>query len=167
MKKSLVALLFAAFVVMGVGIGAGTYAIFMDSDSIDGNQILTGDVEVTLDDYGTLVNEVMVDNAYPGWTGSQLITVTNAGTLPLDFALSFEFEGTLPVELQYSLDGVTWAPISEVEFDSGIDLAVGDYYDVVVQYRIEWSDLNQNHLENSTFTFDIVVDAEQAASLTN
>lgn len=165
-KMKLVFLLVIAFVLSSF-IGVGTYAIFSDSDQLTDNTILTGDVEVLLDENsGPLSQNIMVDNAYPGWEGTQVLTVTNNGSLPLDYVLSF-VNINAPFELEVSLDGSYYYPIIfGGSAYSAMNLQPGTSDQVTVYYRIFYLPSNQNHLENQTFTFDIVVNAEQAKSLT-
>lgn len=62
--------------------GAGTMALFSDTETSSGNAISTGTLNLTLDGSDATVTFLSETSIEPGETGSATLTLTNTGSLP-------------------------------------------------------------------------------------
>lgn len=86
MKKSLISLLLIGLLAFGAG--AGTFAWFTSEATSAGNVFDAGTLTIDNPGDGAMVSTVAnVANAFPGWSGSKTITVTNSGSLDFQFRL--------------------------------------------------------------------------------
>jgi len=86
MKQILVSAL--VLTALGALVVSGTVALFNDQESIAGNTVATGTLELTLNH--TAGKPYSVTNGYPGYTtGWEYMDIFNTGTLPFEAYVSF------------------------------------------------------------------------------
>ncbi len=68
--------------VAGVGAGAGTAALFADSEASTGNSLQSGTLNLTLDGSDASVTLLSEVDVAPGESGQATVTLANTGSLP-------------------------------------------------------------------------------------
>ena len=81
MKKILINIFAIAAVAAAAGIGS--WAMWSDTETSSGNQIVAGYLNLTMDP-----TTISIKNAYPGLSGDKVIDVTNDSTVRADLAVS-------------------------------------------------------------------------------
>ena len=118
MKKILMSLFTIAIV--GTLIGSGMVAVFTDTEKLGGNTFTTGTVNLTLAGGNPL--SFAVGNMAPGDRVNGTITVTNAGTLDLRYAMTTTVGGPNPGlagQLQASINDTPPGPLAPPPLYSG------------------------------------------------
>lgn len=77
----------AAIVAIGAVAGGATFAYFSDTETIKGNLITAGTLDLELDDTGKL--PIIVEDAYPGMEETTTFKVRNVGTIPGHLRVEF------------------------------------------------------------------------------
>ncbi|MBC8091843.1 MAG: hypothetical protein H7Y15_07885 [Pseudonocardia sp.] len=80
-KKTRIGIGIAAIVLAAAGIGAGTYAAFIDTETGPGGTVTAGTLDLTVGSTGT-VELFAAQNIQPGFSQNATITLRNAGSLP-------------------------------------------------------------------------------------
>jgi hypothetical protein len=176
-NRRFAALLALAVVSGSLGAGALSLALFTDSQAVTGNAFATGTIDISTTPATALFT---VANMMPGDTSSQAITVNNAGTGTLRYAVSTAVVAGAPLAGQIQLDIYAGATCTGTALYSGVlssaavgsnaqgnntgdrTLAGGANEQLCFKATLPSSTGNtfQNTSTNVTFTFD----AEQTAN---
>ncbi|WP_297091176.1 TasA family protein [Thermococcus sp.] len=106
MKGALLSLVLVGMVVMGLG--AGTWAYFSDTETSSGNYIMAGTLDLSVNGAGSVTQSVDGDGVAPGDSGSWTIAVSNDGTV--DGHLYVTISNVNPAEnTPNSVDSGTWS----------------------------------------------------------
>lgn len=108
MKRTLLGVV--TILALGTAVIGSSYALFTDSDSIPGNTVATGTLELKLNH--SAGKPFSIANAYPGyWSPWENMDLYNTGTLPLEAYMTFEQTGgdsALYDELFIQLESSGW-----------------------------------------------------------
>jgi predicted ribosomally synthesized peptide with SipW-like signal peptide len=123
LSRILVVLLFVG--VIGASLGVASNAIWTDSEDVDANVFSTGTIDLSTNPTTALV--IFSDMA-PGDEVTNDITVTNAGSLELRYAVtSTTTEDTLAAQLDLTIkSGVTTCTNAGFDTDGTVVYATGD-----------------------------------------
>lgn len=77
----------AAIVAVGAIAGGATFAYFSDTESVDGNKITAGTLDLVIDEQTNI--PVVIENAYPGQETSKTVRFKNAGSIQGHLTLDF------------------------------------------------------------------------------
>ena len=181
-KKMLLSLLIIG--VVSVSAGAGTWAYFSDTETSTDNTFTAGTLDLLVNGMDTPLAHFDESNLYPGWTDSEPVTVTNAGSI--DGVLSMEVinladDENLNPESEDAVGVLStnmWVEIVDAdtstilydgflsEFDDGVDdvldlgsLDAGETRNIVLVGSIAGA--VGNEIQGDKVTFDIVVTLDQ------
>jgi spore coat-associated protein N len=166
MKKCKSGLL-VAFILIVIGallIGGATVALFTDTAENTGNRFQSGILEVQLDrDPGNYYFEL--NNIAPGDKGTQLVIISNTGSLDLVYQFSYKLTGELaqgyhPLQIEFlDSDGLPIDLSLERRLNSGQDELTTITWELPLEAG--------NEYQAGTATFDLLINAVQLSGQEN
>jgi predicted ribosomally synthesized peptide with SipW-like signal peptide len=164
--------------------GVGSFALWSDSESSENNYIAAGSLDLLVDESNWNGSaKVMVDNAYPGATGSAQGTVTNNGTIDGNLTFSItsvtDYENDLiepeqedgdttsgttegelcdeiTVEITYDGNSVYTGPLTGLNENLGL-LAAGETNNYAVSYTVDSNANNTIMTDECEFDMELVL----------
>lgn len=167
--------------------GAGTMALFNDTEQIEDNKVSAGTLDLAVDGTnGEATTMLNVTNAKPGDSGAETINLSNEGSidgyvdLQVEDAVNKEGENPEPepdtnvsgdlggeLELTVSADGTTVASgtANEVFNDTTVDTNATIDAGETVELTVEWEIPKDtgNEIMGDSVTGDVVVELDQRA----
>ncbi len=158
--KKIIFIAFGFTLVGSLLIGGVTAAVFTDSSEKLQNAFASGEFRIELD-RPNAVPYFNLANIAPGDSGSQEITVANAGSVMMDYVVDLQLSGGLaegPHPLALELTAVDGERIS---LDTGRSLNAGEEEILILSWYMP--EEAGNRYQNAKATLAITVQAEQAA----
>lgn len=167
--------------VASVGAGAGTMALFSDSEQSTANQVTAGTLDLDIDGADTATTTVEATNIAPGYTGSDSSTVANAGSIDgfLDVEVgsvsgTTEMKEQLQIRVLLDDDGDTtttgdqsvvvndYATSIAADRNTNHELMTGESSNLVVEWTLDGD--ADNDVQGDSVSFDITVKLDQKMS---